>query len=166
MSDDDQTFAALRARKAIHPDWVRVQGAKDKFSKLAQEFYEQRYPGCEVTFGVPNRENIRFHCNKALDVYFRVQARGASWPEDTLVIANVYNVYGIESKGPLLELFDFIIMAQEEVGYFNLGFEFPGKHEVPLIKQFGFKRLEHLAGGWTISIVALKEVIDAGSTCS
>lgn len=165
VMDDDQKSPALRAHKATHPEWVLVPDAKDKFSQLAQEFYEQRYPGCEVTFGVLHNENIRFCCNAALDVYFRVQAGGAGWPKDTLVIANIYNVRDSEGKEPLLELFEFIIRAQKEVGFFNLGLEFPGKHEVPLIKQFGFKKLKHLAGCWTISVAALKEVIDAGSTC-
>ena len=159
---DDHALVPLRVNKTTNPDWVRVPDAKDKFSRLAQAFYERRYPDCEVVFGAKHRENVRFCCDKALDVYFRVQASGTNWPSDTLVIANIYDVYANESVDPLLELFDFVIMVQEEVGYFNLGFEFPGEREAPLIKYFGFKEVADMDGGWSISIAALKERIDAG----
>lgn len=162
---DDHALVPLQVNKTTHPDWVRVPDAKDKFSQLAQTFYERRYPGCEVVFGVEHRENVLFCCDRVLEVYFRVQAYGTNWPRDTLVIANIYNAHAKGNADPLLELFDFVIMAQEEVGYFNLGFEFPGEREAPLIKYFGFEKVADLDGGWSISIAALKERIGAGPTC-
>ncbi|MCO6060402.1 hypothetical protein NG726_27585 [Pseudomonas sp. MOB-449] len=163
LLSDEQASPRSDARKAPHPDWVPVPDAISKLSQLIQAFYQQRYPGCAVSFGIEHTENINFCCDQSLDVYFRVQARGAGWPEDTLVIACVRNLSGMESRNKMLELLNFLIIARKDVGYFNLGFENPGKLEAPLIKKFGFEELEGSEGRWTISIAALKDCICAGS---
>jgi hypothetical protein len=155
----DFTSAPTRVHEETNPDLVLVSGAKGKFIQLAKDFYEQIYPGCKIYSGVEMGENINFICGDFLRIYFRVQAEGAFWPSDTLVIANIYYT----SADSLLELLSCIIVAHKEVGYCKLGFESPGKREMHLIKRFGFEHSEKFPRRWTISIAALEERIAAGS---
>ena len=151
------------ARKETHPDWVRVDDAKDKLSRFAKDYYQQRYPGCEIGTGAECNENLGFWCDKAVGVCFRVQAKAANWPEDTLVIANISDYFDREREDVLSELFDFLTMIRHEVGFYSLGFENPGMALMSLIKRFGFEKIEHSEDYWTISMAALKERIEAGS---
>ncbi|MDG9856954.1 hypothetical protein N5C93_23410 [Pseudomonas nitroreducens] len=153
----------LCARKETHPDWVSVTDAKNKLSQLAQDYYQQRYPGCKINFGAEYKENVGFFCDKALGVYFRVQSVATNWPADTLVIANISHLFDREYGDVLSELFGFLIMIRHEVGFYNLGFENPGMALMSLIKRFGFEKIEHSEDYWTISMVALKERTEAGS---
>lgn len=145
------------AQKETHPEWVSVADAKRKLIHLVQEYYQQSYPSCKISFGAEHSENVSFFCEKMLWVYFRVQSKASSWPEDTLVIANISVACNRRCGDVLSELFDFLIAIQGEVGFFNLGFEHPGMDLIYLIKNFGFEMIENSEEYWTISMVALKE---------
>lgn len=158
---DQNTFGSSLKSKKTHPDWVKVDDAKQKFSQRIQGFYESRYPNFKIIVDYSNKVNVMFLCEKVIHVSFRVQFDGAEWPKDTLVIANIHKVHCLESSDPYMELLSFIASAQKEIGYLYVGLELPLDHERQLIERFGFDETEELVNRWSVSIVALIERIEA-----
>lgn len=148
-------------RPITHPDWISIDGALNKFTNKIADFYQQQHPCSKVqTAGSGGNENVDFLCSTVLSIYFRVQASGAGWPTDTLVISNIREVIYTNNKDPLLELLIFLISIQKEIGYFYIGLEPTfGKHEWELVQRFPFKEQDQQR--WVISIEALKESIKA-----
>ncbi|MBZ9784159.1 hypothetical protein K9857_21720 [Pseudomonas sp. REP124] len=158
---DQNIFGCSLKSKKTHPDWVKVDRAKQIFSQRIQLFYEGRYPNSKIMVEDSNRVNISFLCENVINVSFRVQFVGAQWPQDTLVIANIRKEYCSENSDPYLELLSFIASAQKEVGYFYVGLELPSGHERRLVKRFGFVKTENLTDCWSLSIMSLIERIEA-----
>jgi len=158
---DQNIFGSSLKSKKTHPDWVKVDRAKQIFSQRIQRFYGSRYPNFRIIVDDSNQVNVMFLCEKVIHVSFRVQFDGAEWPKDTLVIANIHKVHCLESSDPYMELLSFIASAQKEIGYFYVGLELPLGHERQLIKRFGFGRTEKLVNRWSLSIMSLIERIEA-----
>ncbi|MGE8182001.1 hypothetical protein [Pseudomonas mandelii] len=154
-------FGPSLKSKKTHPDWIKVDCAKQIFSQRIQRFYGSRYPNSKIIVDDSNKVNVMFLCEKVIHVSFRVQFDGAEWPKDTLVIANIHKERCLENSDPYMELLSFIASAQKEVGYFYVGLEYPSGHERQLIKRFGFDETGELVNRWSVSVVTLIELIEA-----
>lgn len=156
---DQNVFGSSLKSNKTHPDWVKVDDAKQKFSQRIQAFYGGRYPGLKIIADDSNDVNFTFRCDKVITVTFRVQYKGLDWPMDTLVIVNIHKIRS-DGCDPSLELLSFITSVQKEVGYFYVGLEYPSGHERQLIKRFGFDEAEELVNRWSVSIMTLRERIE------
>lgn len=158
LVDSNVFSSSLRSNKT-HPDWVKVDDAKQKFSQRIQDFYGGRYPDLKMIADDHNDVNFTFRCDTVITVTFRIQYKGLDWPMDTLVIVNIHKIR-LDGCDPCLELLSFITSVQREVGYFYVGLEYPSGHERQLIKRFGFDETEELVNRWSVSIMTLTERIE------